>query len=283
MLQIRLEQTEIGMQWRPVGKLRLIALDDGSFRFPARYFFSNVPEQVWRSELPTDPDGKIEVGHNYGLLESGGELILMDTGYGDQSHHGRTGHLLEELARAGYQRAQVTMVVNTHAHGDHTNRNTVCAGGGCNEPAFPNARYFLGRADWDRFSGQQGRVHRFDQQLRSLHHLGKLSLVEGPLQLTPEVSLLPTRGHTPGHMSVLIQSDGATALYLGDVCHHPLHFSHPAWVSCFDTDPALTLLTRSWLFRLACEKAALLVCPHAAAPGFGRLVPNASGVAWLPA
>jgi glyoxylase-like metal-dependent hydrolase (beta-lactamase superfamily II) len=270
------------MQSRAVGHLQLITLDDGSFPFPARYFFSNVPEQAWRSELTTDPDGKIEVGHNCGLVASGAELILMDTGYGDQSHDGRSGHLLDELGRAGYRREQVTMVVNTHAHGDHTNRNTL-RDGGRDGPAFPNARYFLGRADWERFSGPGGQVHRFDQHLRILFELGKLTLVDGPLQLTPEVSLLPTPGHTPGHMSVLVQSSGEMAIYLGDVCHHPLHFSHPGWVSCFDTDPAITPLTRAWLFRLARDKDALLVCPHAAPPGFGRLVPAGPGVAWAPA
>jgi glyoxylase-like metal-dependent hydrolase (beta-lactamase superfamily II) len=270
------------MQSRAVGHLQLITLDDGSFPFPARYFFSNVPEQAWRSELTTDPDGKIEVGHNCGLVASGAELILMDTGYGDQSHDGRSGHLLDELGRAGYRREQVTMVVNTHAHGDHTNRNTL-RDGGRDGPAFPNARYFLGRADWERFSGPGGQVHRFDQHLRILFELGKLTLVDGPLQLTPEVSLLPTPGHTPGHMSVLVQSSGEMAIYLGDVCHHPLHFAHPGWVSCFDTDPAITPLTRAWLFRLARDKDALLVCPHAAPPGFGRLVPAGPGVAWAPA
>jgi glyoxylase-like metal-dependent hydrolase (beta-lactamase superfamily II) len=270
------------MQSRRVGNLQLIVLDDGSFPFPARYFFSNVPEQAWRAELSTDLDGKITVGHNCGLLASCGELILMDTGYGDQSHNGRSGHLLEELGRAGYRCDQVTMVVNTHAHGDHTNRNTL-ARHGHDDPAFPNARYFLGHADWDRFSGPGGQVHRFDQHLRSLFDLGMLTLVDGPLQLTPEVSLWPTPGHTPGHMSVLVQSSGEMAIYLGDACHHPLHFSHPAWVSCFDTDPALTPLTRAWLFRMARDKNALLVCPHATAPGFGRLALAGAGVAWSPA
>lgn len=270
------------MQSRAIGLLTVCSLDDGSFPFPARYFFSNALDAAWQAELATDAEGKIPVGHNCGLVASGSELVLVDTGYGDQTHDGRTGHLLDELAAAGYRPEQVTMVVNTHAHGDHTNRDTVTTHGHI-APAFPNARYFLGRADWDRFSGPEGQVHRFDQQLRCLLDLGKLTLVDGPLQLTPEMSLLPTPGHTPGHMSVLIQSQGATAIYLGDVCHHPLHFSHPGWVSCFDTHPAVTALTRAWLFRLALEKHALLVCPHAAAPGFGRLVPCAAGVAWTPA
>jgi glyoxylase-like metal-dependent hydrolase (beta-lactamase superfamily II) len=262
-----------------LGNLTLIVLDDGSFPFPARYFFSNVPEAIWRSELSTDSEGKIPVGHNTALLSSAGELILIDTGYGDDTHGGRTGRLLEQLACTGYRREQVSAVVNTHAHGDHISRNTVLAQGR-SRPAFPNARYYLGRGDWDRFNGPDGELHHFAQHLRSLADLGMLNLVDGALELTPEVSLLPTPGHTPGHMSVLIRSYGKMAIYLGDLCHHPLHFAHPGWVSCFDTDPQLTPETRRWVFRMALDNDALLLCPHASAPGLGRLREVGHAVRW---
>jgi glyoxylase-like metal-dependent hydrolase (beta-lactamase superfamily II) len=269
------------MQVATVGRVRLVVLDDGCFPFPARYFFANVAEAVWRRELATDSEGKIAVGHNYALLESAGELIVIDTGYGDDTHRGRTGHLLEEFDRAGYRRDNVSIVVNTHAHGDHTGRNTVVDDG--RAPTFPNARYYLGHADWDRFNGPDGHIHHFDQHLRSLAELGLLTLVDGALQLTPEVSLLPTPGHTPGHMSVLVRSHRQMAMYLGDLCHHPLHFAHPDWVSCFDTDPQLTPSTRKWVFQMALEHDALLVCPHARAPGLGRLGQVKRGVVWSPA
>lgn len=264
-----------------IGDVALTVLDDGSFPFPARYFFSNVPEVVWRKELATDAVGKIMVGHNCVLLASCGQQILVDTGYGDTTHAGRTGHLLAEFDRTGHRRDEVGMVVNTHAHGDHVSRNTV-HGQQRSTPAFPNARYYLGHADWDRFSGRDGLIHHFGEQLGSLAALGVLTLVDGPLQLTPEVSLLPTPGHTPGHMSVLVESRGQSALCLGDLCHHPLHFSHPDWVSCFDTDPALTPRTRAAVFALALARDALLACPHAAAPGLGRLVRTQRGVRWAP-
>jgi glyoxylase-like metal-dependent hydrolase (beta-lactamase superfamily II) len=109
-----------------------------------------------------------------------------------------------------------------------------------------------------------------------------LTLVDGALALTPEVSLLPTPGHTPGHMSVVIRSAGQVAICLGDVCHHPLHFAHPGWVSSFDTDPALTPATRASLFRLALIENALLLCPHAQAPGLGHVERHGERFAWVP-
>lgn len=261
-----------------VGRIALIVLDDGTFPFPAHLFFRNVPPATWRMHIAADEEGKIPVSHNYALLDTGRELIVIDTGYGDDTHGGQTGHLLEEFNRTGHQCEQVGIVVLTHAHGDHIKRNTLIQNGK-RVPTFPCARYLLARADWEWF-GAAGHAPEFDEQLVSLHEQGKLELVEGELPLCPSITLLPTPGHTPGHYSVLIESEEQTALFLGDVCHHPLHFSHPDWVSSFDTHPELTPHTRAWLFELAIQRNALLVCPHAPSPGLGRLQRTAGGYAW---
>jgi len=266
------------MHRQPVGQYQFTLLDDGSFPFPARMFFANVPEDVWRAELQTDAQGKIAVGHNLGLLDDGARLILLDTGYGADTHAGRTGHMLEELERSGHGREAVDLVVFTHGHGDHIKGSTA-QHGSRREPVFPRARYLLARADFAWFAGP-GRTPEFDEHVGTLHALGRLDLFDAPCTLAPGVSLLPTPGHSPGHTSVLIESEGESVLFLGDVCHHPLHFAHPDWVSCFDTDPAVTPRTRASLFALALSRAALLVCPHAAAPGLGQLARNSNGYSW---
>jgi glyoxylase-like metal-dependent hydrolase (beta-lactamase superfamily II) len=261
-----------------MGRLEIVVLDDGTWLFPARFFFDNVPDAVWRAHIEVDAEGKIPVGHNYGLVKTGQEFIVIDTGYGDDTHGGRTGHFLEEFDRTGYRREQVTMLVTTHAHGDHIKRHTLLQDGQ-RRPTFPNARCYLARADWDWFSGP-GHVPEFDEQLVTLDALGLLTLTEGEIRLTPEVLLLPTPGHTPGHTSVLIESQGQSAIFLGDLCHHPLHFSHPDWTSSFDTNPDITPRTRAALFKLAAERNALLVCPHAPSPGVGRLRQSGPGYVW---
>jgi glyoxylase-like metal-dependent hydrolase (beta-lactamase superfamily II) len=269
------------MYRHPVGQIQLTTLDDGSFPFPAHFFFSNVPEQTWRACLAVDEEGKIPVGHNTALLEDGQRAIVVDTGYGDDTHEGRTGHMLEELERTGRRREDIDTVVLTHGHGDHIKGGVMenRARQGEREPAFPNARYLLARSDYDWFSGP-GRVPEFNERIVPLERRGNLELFDGERRLTPAISLLPTPGHSPGHTNVLIESEGCSALFLGDVCHHPLHFSHPNWVSRFDTDPELTPKTRAWLFALALERNALLVCPHALAPGLGRLRRDQHGYAW---
>ncbi|HEU4619484.1 MAG TPA: MBL fold metallo-hydrolase [Gammaproteobacteria bacterium] len=264
-----------------LGGIELTVLDDGVFSFPAKPFFRNVPESEWHDEVGADAEGRIRVGHNCGLVDLGGELIVVDTGYGDDTHGGAAGHLLEELDRAGRKREDVTLVVNTHAHGDHVKRNTIVEDGR-RRPTFPRARYHLGVADRQWFAGRRGLVHEFDEQIGSIEALGQLALVDGEHALTPEALIHPTPGHTPGHASLIVESQGQTAIFLGDLCHHPLHFSHPDWVSEFDTDPEVTPRTRAMLFELAVERDALLVCAHAAPPGLGRLERANGGFVWEP-
>lgn len=267
-----------------VGRIELASLDDGTFPFPAQNFFRDVPEEAWRAQLDADTQGRIAVGHNITLIDTGRSLIIVDTGYGDDTHEGQVGHVQEELQRAGHRAEEVTDVVITHAHGDHIKGCMLLEKGqqgqrGQRRPAFPRARYRMARADLEWFGGP-GRAPEFDEQITPLAGLGLLVPFEGPLRLTPEILLLPTPGHTPGHTSVLIESEGRTALVLGDVCHHPLHFSHPEWVSVYDTHPGITPRTRARLFALAAGRDALLVCPHAPPPGLGRLRRTGDSDSW---
>ena len=262
-----------------LGAVEIAVLDDGTLPFPARPFFSNVPEASWRNEVHADGDGRIPVGHNCALVTAGREVIVIDTGYGADTHGGRTGHLLDELGRAGCQPEDVTVVVNTHGHGDHIKGNTTVRDGR-RVPAFPHARYVLGRADWDWFNGPRGRVHEFAEHVALLADLGRLTLISGEHRLAPGVRLLPTPGHTPGHTSVIIESRGRTAIFLGDLCHHPLHVRKPEWVSEFDTHPDTTPRTRAALFAFAAEREALVILPHAPPPGIGRIEGSARGYRW---
>lgn len=262
-----------------LGNVELTVLEDGTWRFPARAFFDNVAEARWRAEIDVDEDGKIPVGHNCALVESRDDVILIDTGYGADTHGDCTGHLLAELERAGRRPEDVTLVINTHAHGDHIKGNTQLRDG-VRMPTFPRAHYVIGRRDWERFDGPAGRHHEFAEHVAFLARLGRLILAEGDEHVSPDVRLLPTPGHTPGHVSVAIDWTGGTAIFLGDLCHHPLHVAHPDWVSEFDTHPRWTPQTRAALFDLAAELEAVVICPHALPPGVGLIERDGRGYRW---
>jgi glyoxylase-like metal-dependent hydrolase (beta-lactamase superfamily II) len=88
-----------------------------------------------------------------------------------------------------------------------------------------------------------------------LEDLGLVELMHGEHIISKELTAVPTPGHTPGHVSILVTSQGERALVLGDAAHNPAQIIEPDWVSRADMDPDLTRETRRALIeRLEREK-----------------------------
>ena len=184
------------------------------------------------------------------------------------------GALLEGLRRQGLGPEDIDTVFCTHAHIDHTGWNLTRE----RKPTFPNARYVLHQADWDGREDLQKVILAFggeeylDRTLTGLDSLGVLDLLTGESALTPEVTAIPTPGHTAGSMSVLIDSGGEKAIITGDVMTHPAIVTEPDWEFGFDMDAKLNTETRMRLLdRIEAEGMTLATChfPH---PGFGKVV-----------
>ncbi len=101
---------------------------------------------------------------------------------------------------------------------------------------------------------------------------GLAELVETDQQLTDEISLVPTVGHTPGHVSVRITSRGEEALITGDFMHHPCQIAHPEWSTLADSDPDRGIRTRWEMFERLAGKPVLVIGTHFAGATAGRLV-----------
>ena len=102
-----------------------------------------------------------------------------------------------------------------------------------------------------------GAVHRIAAQMD-----GKAELVASDHCLTDEITLIPTPGHSPGHMSILITSDGETGLLTGDVAHHPCQMAHLDWSSTADFDPVQSAATRRELFSRFADTPTLTIGGH---------------------
>ena len=140
---------------------------------------------------------------------------------------------------------------------------------------FPGARYVVHQADWDAFGNPEVQKHfpqYWEETLGPLEKLGVLDLISDEQILTIELTAIPTPGHTPGHMSVAIDSAGERALIMGDAAIHPAQLTEVDWVNIFEMDQYMAVQTRSRLGdRVESENAILIAC-HFPAPGFGRLV-----------
>jgi glyoxylase-like metal-dependent hydrolase (beta-lactamase superfamily II) len=280
-----------------VGNVEVTAVSDGEL-FLQQSFYPDVPAQAW-GEYPEQLDAEGRVLMNLGsfVIRSGGKTILVDTGLGPVSHGmtADTGSLPASMRERGVPPDEIDAVVLTHLHWDHVGWNVV--GEGADQRlGFPNARYLVSKVDWDmqvelikqtptgtaeELATFERRISAFREQVQPLDELNAMDLFEREYQITPEVTTMPSPGHTPGHMSVVISSQGERAMVLGDCIHMPLEVHETDWVCRGDRDPALTMRTRRALLDAAEQDGTMLFGGHFPAPGFGKLVRSAGRRYWV--
>ena len=145
----------------------------------------------------------------------------MDTGYGPSL----AGRLFEQLGSKGVNLEEIDMVTFTHLHPDHVGWN-MRTEGGQSHPSFPKARYLIPQADFDFFTSAES-LENFpyiQDQVVPLVELGLVDYMEPETDLTPEVRVWSTPGHTPGHVSFLINSSGERAVIIGQGPHRSRWF-----------------------------------------------------------
>lgn len=212
------------------------------------------------------------------LVEAPGLRLVVDTCIGNDRGRGITGgrplatKFLESMADAGWTRESVDAVVCTHLHVDHVGWNTMLQDGKW-VPTFPNARYLLGKAEFAHWSaeGDEEQTTILSDSVQPVLDAGLAEFVEMDYRVSPEVRLTPTTGHTPGHVSVVIESQGETAVITGDMTHHPCQIAHPDWSPVFDSDPKAAAVTRGRMFAEWADQPILVIGTHYAGPTAGRV------------
>jgi glyoxylase-like metal-dependent hydrolase (beta-lactamase superfamily II) len=201
------------------------------------------------------------------LLETPGRRVIIDTGIGNDKENralpmwnGRKGSFLDDLAAAGCPPDTIDTVICTHLHVDHVGFNTVLSDGRW-VPAFRNARYLMGRSEFNYWKEVRDPAVAaiFDDSVRPVAEAGLVDLIDPGQDVGAEFSILSTPGHSPGHFSVHVRSQGEEALLIGDVAHHPCQLVHLDWCSTIDSDPKQAVHTRRELFsRFAGTPARIL-------------------------
>ena len=168
------------------------------------------------------------------------------------------------LAAAGVSVGDIDFVMCTHLHVDHVGWNTRLVDGTW-VPTFANARYLFGKTEyehWRDHSDTPDKKAVFADSVKPIVDAGKAELIASDARLTDEISMIPTPGHSPGHMSIHIRSDGEEGVLTGDVAHHPCQMAHLDWSSTADSDPTQSAATRRELFSRFADTPALVIGGH---------------------
>ena len=250
---------------------------------PVALFPDATREQVcgvaWLHPHFATPDGQIKLNFQCFLIEVGGRKILVHTCVGEHKRlaadilsHLVTG-FLDTLKAAGAGPDDIDAVLCTHLHFDHVGWNTRLVDGEW-RPTFPKARYLFGREEIA--FALTNPAHEGDESLaesiKPILDAGLADPVESDHRLCDEIRLIPTPGHTPGHVSVWISSKGEEAIITGDAVHHPLQIAHPEIVSSFCHEPARGVETRRLLFNRLADEPFLVIGTHFTGPTAGFVV-----------
>jgi len=216
-------------------------------------------------------EGRLKMSIHTLVVETLSRRIVVDTGLGNDKEgrnvptwNNRKTPFLEIMTAAGFPPDSIDTVLCTHLHVDHVGWNTRLENSRW-VPTFEKARYLFGRSEyeyWRDHSTEPDKAAIFHDSVKPIMDAGKADLVASDARICDELALIPTPGHSPGHMSVQIRSDGEEGLLTGDVAHHPCQMAHLDWSSTADSDPVQSAATRRDLFSRFADRPVLLIGGH---------------------
>jgi glyoxylase-like metal-dependent hydrolase (beta-lactamase superfamily II) len=230
-------------------------------------------------------DGTIGIGIYSFLVETPDRTVVVDTGVGNAKLRSAPRfHMLDTPFLDDFQTAcaldDVDAVVGTHLHVDHVGWNTRLV----DEkwvPTFPNAAYYFVKSEYDHWEavaegGEDALGYAvidgtatFEDSVKPIVVSGRATFVGPDETITPGVSLIPSHGHTPGHVSVLIESRGQSAVITGDLMHTPCQIGYPEWSAIYDANQDASAATRRAFLDRFAETSTIIIGTHFGTPTGG--------------
>lgn len=266
--------TETTQRWT-VGEARITSVVEAQTNgIPPAFFFPDADEATIRRHpwlLPhyADAEGRIGMRVQAFVVELAGRLIVVDPCVGNGKTrempfwNQQTWPFMDRFEAAGFDRADVDMVVHTHLHVDHIGWDTHLLDGRW-VPTFARARHIYVGAELDAQAADEGIDARRirDDSIAPIFEAGLADIVEPDTDLGSGLRLAATPGHTAGHASLWLTTGGATALLTGDVIHHPVQCAEPALSFVADADTGLARATREAVLAEAVDVDALVLGTH---------------------
>ena len=261
-----------------IGRFDVRIFSDGVFRLDGGAMFGIVPKVLWEREKPADERNRVTMDMNCLLIRDADHIIVVETGAGPKLTDRQKKifgiedppRLLDELKRLGVRPDEVTLVVNTHLHFDHSGGNTYRDDGRI-VPTFPRATYVFQRREWEDAiaPNERTRGSYLSDDYAPLEAIGKLELVDEPVEILPGIRLDRVQGHTRGTQTVRVTDRDATLFFSSDFMPDRHHLPLP-WISGFDLFPLDTLAAKKLILRRAIDERWVVGFTHDL-PRLGRI------------
>lgn len=263
-----------------LGDYRLEIVPDAEFRLDGGAMFGVVPRVLWSQVAPPDEQNRVRLNMNCLFIEAGSEKILIDTGIGEKwSDKHRQMYSIERKLpfseslrhRAGVGPEEITIVVNTHLHFDHAGGNTTIDRNQNVVATFPNARFFVSRAEYEHAEApsERDRASYLTENWRPLQE--QIELKEPNYEVVPGVFMETHAGHNRSMQCVRIERDGDTLFGFSDLVPTRAHLPF-AWIMGYDLYPVETLEAKKRLLPQAVRDNWLCLFYHDPDAPLGRVV-----------
>jgi len=265
----------------------LHAIETGEFALDGGAMFGIIPKVLWDKIIPADNKNRISLHLRALLISQNGRHILVDDGIGTKDdakfgeiykiNHSRF-RLEASLAAHGLTCNDITDVILTHFHFDHSGGSTKLDDNGNIVPTFPNATYYIQRRNliWAKDPSEKDQASFTKANFEPLIEAGLLKELDGPCELFPGIEILVVEGHTEAQQLVKISDGKTTVLYCGDLIPTSAHISIP-WVMGYDNHPLTTLDEKKEILEKAVRDHWILFFEHCPIMAACRPVKTAKG------
>ena len=264
------------VETRRLGRWTVHAIQAGGQKLDGGAMFGVVPKPLWERRIVPDEKNRIQLGMRCLLIEHDIGPVLIDTGAGNKENekfyniygvenrgvNGPTA-LEDGLLDVGVRPEDVALVINSHLHFDHAGGNMVRETDGRLRPAFVNARYVVQKREYEFATHTNERTagSYFPHNFVPLAEADRFDFIDGDREIVAGIRSVSTPGHTPGHQSLWLESDGERALYLADLIPTTAHLPLP-WIMGYDVEPLVTLETKRRILGRAAAENWTLVFEH---------------------
>ncbi len=269
-----------------IGQFQIDILSGGKFLLDGGTMFGVVPKSLWSKGWEVDEENRIEMETNCLLVRDGSTTVLIEAGIGynfsekEREIYGiHSGdHILASLKNHGVEVGDVDMVILTHLHFDHAGGVVDAGDNGKPTPVFQNAKHMVQKKDWEDAMANYGVMKSSYQpeKLRVLEEEKLLHLMEEDHEPLPGIRCVLTPGHCRGHQVVIVESEGQSLVFCGDLIPTASHVK-ASWLAAYDLFPYDTFREKKEILESARQKNRMLTFYHDPKVKAATIKKNAKG------
>ena len=248
---------------KKIGEWKLTILETGNFWLDGGAMMGSVPKALWEKTNPPDSQNRIKLALRCLLLDNGQDIVLIESGIGNKFNDKFSkmfnisqskNPLSDTLSKNGYSNKDITHMILTHLHFDHAGGATEVDSNRSCIPAFPNAKYYISKENWNSgiSPSPRDRASYLKENYTPVDDAGLFEFVSNNTAILPGISTYMVNGHTKGQQLIKIESNGDTLVFCSDLIPLESHLKLP-WIMGYDLNAQLTLSEKTDFLKLASE------------------------------